>query len=452
MGLEICIRQNVIKVTKSYYPLMSQDLNRTTDPERSILPLDENDRLLTIRPNILTPALETAVNVIQPSFIYPPTTPIRSLPLNFNLTSPLDPLALATPLDDLVGLIEQEFESEYEAFSGENLTNNKVNGATVRNSLKTIERETGNRSVILYILSFDTHLDLVLVVPDGPPIRRIVPDATATRVRQTIRFLREKIVDSEDKTGYLEYSQELYQWMIEPFATTLEQLNIDTLIFSMDAGLRTFPLAALHNGNQFLVEQYSLGMIPSMSLTDVRYRDLDGLSVLAMGASTFDILPPLPAVPIELDTVANHVWEGESYLNEDFTLSNLDQKREQTGARILHLATHADFHSSDPSKSFLQLWDQSLKIQDLHQLNWNVFPSIELLVLSACQTASGNIDAELGFAGLSVQAGVKSALASLWYVSDAGTLALKAPLTTEFLHKAGKEKTAKNSMKINSQN
>ncbi len=59
----------------------------------------------------------------------------------------------------------------------------------------------------------------------------------------------------------------------------------------------------------------------------------------------------------------------------------------------------------------------------MRELGWNN-PPVELVVLSACRTALGDEQAELGFAGFAVQAGAKSTLASLWYVSDEGTLGL----------------------------
>jgi CHAT domain-containing protein len=80
----------------------------------------------------------------------------------------------------------------------------------------------------------------------------------------------------------------------------------------------------------------------------------------------------------------------------------------------------------------------------MRQLRWNN-PPVELLVLSACQTAIGDKNAELGFSGLAVQAGVKSAVASLWEVSDEGTLGLMvefyrdlktAPIKAEALRQA----------------
>jgi CHAT domain-containing protein len=192
----------------------------------------------------------------------------------------------------------------------------------------------------------------------------------------------------------------------------------------MDAGLRTIPMAALHDGKQFLVEKYSLGSIPSVSLTNSRYKALKDTRVLAMGASQFQQLDPLPAVPEELKAITQQFGSEKYFLNEEFTLTNLKNQRQQQPIEIIHLATHADFQPGDATNSYIQLWDNQLKLDQLRQLGWNQPPQIELLVLSACRTAVGDAQVELGFAGLAVQAGVKSALASLWSVSDGGTLAL----------------------------
>jgi CHAT domain-containing protein len=87
------------------------------------------------------------------------------------------------------------------------------------------------------------------------------------------------------------------------------------------------------------------------------------------------------------------------------------------------LATHADFQPGELSKSYIQLYNQKIGLNELRELGLNK-PTVDLLVISACRSAYGDKDAELGFAGLAVQAGVKSAIASLWYVGDTGTLAL----------------------------
>jgi CHAT domain-containing protein len=192
------------------------------------------------------------------------------------------------------------------------------------------------------------------------------------------------------------------------------------------------------------VENYSVGLMPSLSLTDTRYVDIKEAQVLAMGVSKFTDQNALPAVPVEVSMITPQLWQGKSFLNEALTLDNLKLQRRQRPFGIVHLATHAVFLPGEPGNSYIQLWNTQLRLNELRQLGWND-PPVELLVLSACKTAQGNEDVELGFGGLAVQAGVKSALASLWYVSDEGTLGLmtdfyeelkQAPIKAEALRRA----------------
>jgi CHAT domain-containing protein len=142
----------------------------------------------------------------------------------------------------------------------------------------------------------------------------------------------------------------------------------------MDAGLRSLPVATLHDGQGFLVEKYSVGVMPSLSLTDTSYADIKRSSVLAMGISQANALAkslnlkPLPAVPIELQTIVG-MRQGKSFLNEQFTLENLKSKR--NGAQIFHLATHGEFKPGPIENSYMLLWDNQLRLNQLRQLNWN---------------------------------------------------------------------------------
>lgn len=265
-------------------------------------------------------------------------------------------------------------------------------------------------------------LELILVTEEGEVIRKPIRDVTRDEVLRVSRRFTSQISDRRrtSSTGYLSSAQQLYDWLIAPIEADLQAQEIDNIAFVMDAGLRSLPVAALHDGNQFLIERYSVGMMPSLSLVDTRYTDLRGAQVLAMGASDFVDQPSLPAVPIELDTISD-LWTTDVYLNTDFTLSNLKTEQQENPFGIVHLATHAEFRPGIPDNSYIQFSDRRLRLDQLRELGLNN-PPVDLLVLSACQTALGNEDAELGFAGLALQAGVKSALASLWLVSDAGTL------------------------------
>ncbi len=265
-------------------------------------------------------------------------------------------------------------------------------------------------------------LELILICADGQPIRRSV-NVTRAEVLNMADQFRRTVTNVIDDQNYLPSAYRMYQWLIKPIAADLAAQDIKHLAFVMDTGLRSIPIAALYDGDQFIIENYSIGLMPSLSLTDTRYQDVRDDSVLAMGASKFRDKASLPGVPIELQVIADQVWQGESFLNEEFTLDNLKQARRKAAYGIVHLATHAEFQAGKPANSYIQLWDNKLRLDQMWQLDWHK-PTVELLVLSACRTALGDEEAELGFTGLAVQSGVKSALGSLWYVSDEGTLGL----------------------------
>jgi filamentous hemagglutinin family protein len=268
-------------------------------------------------------------------------------------------------------------------------------------------------------------LDLILVTATGELVRIPVRGATRAQVMRQANLFRRNLVRPSRPTAYRESGQQLYEWLIAPLEAELEARGITNIAFIADAGLRSLPMAALYDGEQFLIERYSVGMMPSLALTDTRYRDVRGLPMLALGAERFNELDPLPAVPVELGLIGGSLWpEAEVLLNEDFTIADLTAARAENTYGIVHLATHAEFKRGDLSQSYIQFWgDTRLSLDQLRQLRLNDLP-VELLVLSACRTALGSLEAELGFTGLAVQAGVKSALGSLWYVDDVGTLML----------------------------
>ncbi len=338
--------------------------------------------------------------------------------------------------DDIVTEIDQILEAQFEDYLGEDITQEHVTTASLQKRLQTMEIQTGKRAVVIYALSHPDGLQLVLVPPEGSPIPKHIPQANNRTLRREVQKFYHTLNDYTS-TSYLPISQQLYQWLVAPLSTELDALNIDTLIFSMDAGLRAIPLAALHDGQQFLIETYSVGLIPSVSLTDTRYQSLQDATILAMGAAEFpdSSLPPLPAVPIELSTILAEVGQGRLLLNEQFTLDNLKTQRQEASFDIVHLSTHASFPRDRAHHPYIQLWQKQVGLNELRQVKWYAPPTVELLTLSACETAVGNEQAEMGFAGLAVQAGVKSALASLWKVDDLGTLAVM----TEFYQQLNSE-------------
>jgi len=273
-------------------------------------------------------------------------------------------------------------------------------------------------------------LQLVLVTANNIP-RRINTGVPRSEVLAAVRQLQIELTDRTRRRldNYLIPSQALYTWLVNPLAETLAEEDIGHISFVLDEGLRSLPLAALHDGEQFIIENYSVGLMPSLSLTDTRIGNIRNAAVLAMGASEFSDQPPLPAVPLELATISDR-RVGEAYLNEAFTPATLVTQRSEDAYPILHLATHGQFTSGELSNSYIQFWDQRLGLDELPQLQLGN-PAVELMVLSACRTVLGDSEAELGFAGLAIKSGAKSAIAALWQVSDLETAGLMAELYTQ---------------------
>ncbi|WP_198649075.1 CHAT domain-containing protein [Cyanothece sp. BG0011] len=263
----------------------------------------------------------------------------------------------------------------------------------------------------------------MLVTPSGQVIRQPVTGVTREQVLSTVAQFQSTITNPRRPSAYRQPAQQLYQWFIQPLKVALNAAKIDTLVFIVDGGLRSVPLAALYDGSEFLIEQYHMGIMPSLALSDTRYQDMTQQRVLAMGASKFTQQNPLPAVPLELSVIADRLWQGDSFLNETFTVKQLQEAHQSGEFGIIHLATHANFETGTLGNSYIQFWQDQLTLDQLKEFNFGD-PPIELLVLSACRTALGDREAELGFAGAAVLAQVKTVLGSLWEVSDEGTLGL----------------------------
>ncbi|MBD2202994.1 CHAT domain-containing protein [Calothrix sp. FACHB-1219] len=237
-------------------------------------------------------------------------------------------------------------------------------------------------------------------------------------------------------TSYKKSGKQLYKWLIAPLEAQLQKDGIDNVLFVIqDAGLRSLPLAALvDEQDKFLIEKYSLGIIPTFSLINSNYANLKNTQVLAMGAESFDPGPnnenpvkELLGAPVEVETIVNQIWRGQGkvVLNQEFTKERLKQERDKTPFGIIHLATHAVFAPGENSleDSYIQMYNDKLQLNEVRNLRWNN-PQVELLILSACQTAFGDDKSQLGLAGSAVKIGVNSVTASLWQVSDTGTLGL----------------------------
>jgi len=368
---------------------------------------------------------------------------IQQKPQQPPLDSPISPGNQLPPIsiDSILSDVDNKFANAYESYFNFS-KRERVSLVKARKILLKIQKEAGVNPAIIYA-SFNpielnisskqnkqnkqiqkfNRLDLVLVTANGEPIRKTINTANKEQIIETAKaFYRRVLKPNNNK--FLSHSQQLYKWMVLPLEEELKTRGINNLLFITDEKLRSIPLAALHDGQQFLVEKYSVGLTPSLSLTDTTYKDIRNAQVLAMGISEFKDDNPLPAVPQEINTIAGGVWKGKNFLNKNFTFNKLKSIHKSQPFGILHLATHGYFRKGSPDNHFIKLWNQNLKLTEFRQLDLNNPSVVELLVLSACRTALGEKEAELGFGGLAVKTGAKTALGSLWNVDDSATLGL----------------------------
>ena len=297
--------------------------------------------------------------------------------------------------------------------------------------LRGIEREnadlaaaTPNTAVFSSIILQD-RTAIVLNLPDGQQkIAQIAIDDE--RLREEINQFRlglESFFDQYDPQP----AQKVYDWLIRPFEADL-QPQIETLVFVQDGILRSIPMGALHDGEQFLIQKYAIATTPSLSLTTPNPSNRQNLRALALGLSESASIdgrdyPPLPYVRQEIDQVQQQLQRSKLLLNKEFTPQRLQQELEENTYPIIHIATHGVF-GTVPEDTFLVTGSkQKLTINELDTLirTTEGTEPLELLTLTACQTAIGDERSALGLAGVAVQAGAKSALASLWSIEDAAT-------------------------------
>ncbi|WP_204103303.1 MULTISPECIES: CHAT domain-containing protein [Spirulina sp. CCY15215] len=399
-------------------------------------------------PNLANNITQASATTINP-YILPtlqPQSPLVAI-------APLKPI-LNTLSDEAIFIeIEDTFSQEYKDYLELEDEEKPITLQEAQNILRNIEVTNGITPAVIYAYfkpqnsrldeneiwrfspqedrktkakpepSPDDELHLLVITPSNPPIHRHLPEVTRKKAIAVAENFRRTVTNVRRPNAYLDPAQQMYRWLVGSVAEELEERGVDSLSFVMDRGLRTIPVAALHNGDNFIIDRYSVGMMPSFFLTAPEYRDIKNRQVLAMGADRFVEYAPLPAVPTELELISNEIWQGESYLNEGFTTDNLKKARSQNNFGIVHLATHGEFKPGKAENSYIQFWDEKLPLTRFRELGLND-AQIELLVLSACRTAFGDPDAELGFAGLAIATGVKTAVGSLWYVNDEGTLAL----------------------------
>ncbi|MGH7180830.1 MAG: CHAT domain-containing protein, partial [Nitrospiraceae bacterium] len=278
-------------------------------------------------------------------------------------------------------------------------------------------------TAVVYPIVFADRLELLVSLPDG--LKRLSIPVSSTMLTQEVRAFR-KTVEKRTTREYLPHAQQLYAWLIRPLEPDLASFRIDTLVFIPDGPLRTVPMAALHDGRQFLIEKFAVATTPGLNLTDPKPIDREEVRLLSGGLTkAVQGFPSLPFVEEEINAIRT-LYQGDQLLNAEFSTPRLEQKLQNQPYGILHIATHGWF-ASDTTQSYLLTYNGKLTMNELDHLiglfRYRKDP-LELLTLSACQTGIGDDRSALGLAGVAIKAGARSALATLWFINDEASAAL----------------------------
>lgn len=282
------------------------------------------------------------------------------------------------------------------------------------------------KAAIVYPILLENQLSVILSIA-GQPLHHYSTAISREEVERTIVSTRSSLSPIALSRDRYRLPRTAYNWLLRPGEAYLANSEVKTLVFVLDGPLRSFPMSALYDGSQFLIEKYNVALTPGLQLLDPRPLARQNMSVLTGGLTEArQGFSPLPGVAGELQQIAAAV-PSKLLLNENLTNANLERLLESVPFNIVHLATHGQF-SSNAEETFILTWDDRLKVKQLSTLLQNRetvdTTPLELLVLSACQTASGDARAALGLAGVAVRSGARSTVATLWSVNDEAAAAL----------------------------
>lgn len=294
---------------------------------------------------------------------------------------------------------------------------------------KLVEKEKS--TAVIYPIILDNRLEIITRLPGQDTIYRNTTKISKNILENTVEQLQKDLPIASREPDVKQYSQQLYDWLIKPIEANLVNKNINTLVFVLDGALRNIPMAILYDKQQqkYLIEKYAISLAPGLQLIDPKPLQNVQLNVLVAGVEQERLIEgqsfsELSNVTQELKQVQSEVKTSKKLLNQDFTEINLEKQIQSTPFSVVHLATHGQF-SSDVEQTYILTWDNLLKVRELDNLLRTRGESrpetIELLVLSACKTATGDKRAALGLAGVAVRAGARSTLATLWTIDDEST-------------------------------
>lgn len=280
--------------------------------------------------------------------------------------------------------------------------------------------EIDPKAAVLYSIMLPDRLALVVSAAGQPLSYKTIP-VSQTQVENTVRDFLSAVHPVSDNAEQLRLSQRLYDWLIRPAEEAGALQGRQTLVFVLDGLLQRLPISALHDGHQYLIEKYAVALSPGLKLMAAQALKQEKIQAVVGGISEArGGFKALPKVEEEVQEISRVVPSIEM-LNQTFTRQNLAKQLQGTSVNVVHLATHGQF-SSNQENTFLLAWDGRLNVRELSELlkrrETKGSTRVDLLILSACDTAAGDDRAVLGLAGFAVKSGARSTVASLWPVKD----------------------------------
>lgn len=217
-------------------------------------------------------------------------------------------------------------------------------------------------------------------------------------------------------------SKALYDVLIAPIADVLEQEGVETIVYAPDGVLRIFPISALWDGERFLIERYNVATVLGLTLIEPGSVPSGAFQSLVAGASQTVVegYPDIPGI-LEESARISRVLGSDVRVDDSFTATGAPELLRSEPYSVVHIAAHATF-GAEPTDNYIALSDGRLDmptlVAALRARAVEQDQPIDLLTLSACQTAAGTDRAPLGLAGAAYRANARAVLASLWLVSD----------------------------------
>ncbi len=266
---------------------------------------------------------------------------------------------------------------------------------------------------------------LEILVATSGLLHRVRVPISATELSNDCAHLRQ-LLELRTTRQYLPSARRLYDLVIRPIEPFLEKGRVSTLIYVPSGPLMAVPLGAFHDGAQFVASRYAVAVAPTLDLVDPRPFQVAHARALVCGETNRGgDYAELPSVTEEVALVGGRTW-SRVLLDDAFTLERIQGEFDRRNFDILHLAAHATLGERGRD-SFIVAHGETISMDQLgavvSTLRRRNAP-LELLTLSACETAGETERSAFGLAGLAIKAGAKSAVASLWSVDDAATARL----------------------------